>query len=184
MNSTKTVKAVAALFLLAVCALPAAADSWDFDFQSSVPGVDSVIGVITTSNTLNIYGNYDVTGITGTINGEPIDGLLPNPNQPNVFVAPDGNFWDNNLLPSAPYVDNNGIGFLFDGDEFVLFSGATSDPLSEGLFDDNANQTTLGTLSVTMAVSEAATWAFLLVGLLGLGLLGVARRKRCAAVAA
>jgi hypothetical protein len=61
-----------------------------------------------------------------------------------------------------------GIGFSFEGDELVLFSGPTSDPLSEGLFSQNLQETAIGTLSV-QRVLEPATWPLILIGLLGLG---------------
>jgi hypothetical protein len=112
-----------------------------------------------------INGTFDGTG--------PIGPLLANPNQPNVFDAPDGNLWDNNLIPTAPFVTTNGIGFNFNGDQLVIFSGVTGDPLSEGLFSQNLQQSAIGTLSVA-PVPEPVTGALLLCGLLGLG---IARRK-------
>jgi len=170
-------KAVAVFFLLAVVALPASADEFAFDFQSLVPGL-SVTGLLYTTNTLNVLGNFDVTAITGTVNGAPIGSLLPNPNQPFVYLAPNGNLWDNNLSPNAPFVTPNGIGFNFEGDQLVLFSGPTGDPLSEGLFSQNAQETTIGTLTVT-GVPEPATFGLLLGGLLGLSAaLLAARRNR------
>jgi hypothetical protein len=100
------------LLLLAI-AMPAAADEWSFNFES--PGI-SLVGIIDTSNTLNSLGNFDVTGITGKLDGLPIGPLLANPNQPLPFFAPDGNFWDNNLSAAAPFVTPYGIGFDFFGD--------------------------------------------------------------------
>lgn len=131
-------------------------------------------GIITTSDTLNVLGNLDVTAITGTLNGAPIAPLLFNPNQPFVFNAPDGNFWDNNLSLSAPFATDNGIGFSFEGDELVLFSGVTGDPLSEGLFSQSLQESAIGTLSVT-PVPEPAAWVLLLIGLVLLGTASLAR---------
>ena len=168
----KTALAVAfgTLILLAVAATPAAADEFSFNFQS--PTV-SVTGLIFTSDTTNVFGNFDVTGITGTVTGTfvgsgPIGPLLANPNQPNPFFPGNGNFWDNNLIPTAPFVTPFGIGFNFGGDQLVLFSGVTGDPLSEGLFSQNLNESAIGTLSVTQT-PEPASWALLICGLLALG---------------
>jgi hypothetical protein len=130
----------------------------------------------------NVFGNYNVTAITGTVNGAPISSLLANPNQPDVFGAPDGNLWDNNLIPEAPFVTSNGIGFNFEGDQLVLFSGVTGDPLSEGLFSQNSQESAIGTLSVKQ-VPEPATWGFLLSGLLVLGAVLAPRRQPRAAPA-
>jgi hypothetical protein len=175
MKTATFVKVLGTLILLAVAAIPAAADEFSFDFQSPVA---SVTGLIFTSDAPNVFGNFDVTAITGTITGTfdgsgPIGPLLANPNQPNVFIAPNGNFWDNNLIPAAPFVTPNGIGFSFAGDQLVLFSGVTGDPLSEGLFSQNLQESAVGTLSVAQA-PEPATWTLLLYGLLLLGL-GAAR---------
>lgn len=155
MFTDKIVKGVAALLLLVVVTAPAVANVWSFDFESLVPGQDSVTGLIYTTDTLNVFGNFDVTAITGTVNGAPMGALLPNPNQPSIYVAPNKNMWDNNLIPGAPFVTHNGgIGFNFQGDQLVLFSGPTGNPLSEGLFSQNAQRTTIGKLSVTQAVAS------------------------------
>jgi hypothetical protein len=118
-----------------------------------------------------------VTAISGTVNDAPIGSLLANPNQPFVFNAPNGNFWDNNLSPAAPFVTPNGIGFNFEGDQLVLFSGPTGDPMSEGLFSQNALETSIGTLSV-QALPEPAPWILLLSGFLGLGATQLALRRK------
>ena len=128
-----------------------------------------MVGLIYTTDALNALGNYDVTGITGTVTGtfpssvsdSPIGSLLANPNKPNPYFAPDGNVWDNNLSPTAPFATLFGIGFSFEGDELVLFSGPTGDALSEGLFSQNLQQTAIGTLSVRR-VPEPATWPLIL----------------------
>jgi hypothetical protein len=189
MSLTKIVKAFSGLLLLAVVALPAAADEWSFDFQDTTDGI-SLTGVIDTSNTLNALGNYNVTGISGEITGlpgevgtQPIGALLPNPDQPGIFMAPDGNFWDNNLLTAAPYVTFAGIGFNFDGDQLVLFSDVTGDPLSEGLFSQNLQHSFIGTLSIE-AVPEPDSSLLLFTGLLALGAFAylTARRKQHSAL--
>jgi hypothetical protein len=178
MSKTKVVNLAVIALLLLFGTAPAYADEFSFDFESPASGGISVAGLITTSDTLNVLGNFDVTAITGTFNGAPIGPLLFNPNQPFVFNAPDGNFWDNNLSPAPPFVTVNGIGFNFEGDELVLFSGVTGDPLSEGLFFQNLGESAIGTLSVA-PVPEPAAWVSVLSGFLTLGAFGFTlRRKR------
>ena len=75
------------------------------------------------------------------------------------------------MIPTAPFVTPFGIGFNFGGDQLVLFSGVTGDPLSEGLFSQNLNESAIGTLSVTQT-PEPASWALLICGLLALAQLG------------
>jgi hypothetical protein len=166
------------LLLLTVVAVPAVADEWSFDFQA--PGFYSVVGIITTTDTPNVFGNFDVTAISGTVNGAPMGPLLPNPNQPNVFIAPNGNFWDNNLIPTAPFVTPAGIGFNFEGDQLVLFSGISGNPLSEGIFSQNALLSYAGTLSVSQ-VTEPAGWQLIAAGLLGLGAFQFFTRRKLGA---
>jgi hypothetical protein len=181
MSTAKVVNAAAIAILLLAIGKPVAADEFSFDFDS--PGNVSVVGFIFTTDTLNVLGNFDVTGITGTVNGAPIGSLLPNPNQPFVFNAPNGNLWDNNLSPAAPFVTTNGIGFNFEGDQLVLFSGVTGAPLSEGLFSQNLGESFIGTLSVE-PVPEPAPWMLVLSGLLGLGAIRLASWRKQRAVIA
>jgi hypothetical protein len=54
-----------------------------------------VVGLIYTTDTLNVLESYDVTGIAGTVTGTltrtvseaPIGSLLANPNQPNPYLG-------------------------------------------------------------------------------------------------
>jgi hypothetical protein len=138
--------------LLAVFTTPASGKVWSFDFESQVPGQYSVQGLIYTTDSLNMLGNFDVTAITGTVNGAAMGSLLANPNQPYVYFGggSNGSYWDNNLIPVAPFVTHaGGIAFNFQGDILILFSGPNGNPLSEGLYGQAAQQTIFGTLSVT-----------------------------------
>ena len=183
MCTQHTLRAAIVLVVLGLGIGAARANEWSFDWQSQIAGAYLATGLIFTTDTLNARGNFDVTGITGTVTSNisglvisaPIGSLLVNPDQPNVYTAPDGNVYDNNLVSGAPFVTpNGGIGFNWNGDQLVKFSGPTGDPRSEGMFSQNMQNTYFGTLTIS-AVTEPAT-----LGLLSLGLAGIAsvRRKR------
>jgi hypothetical protein len=119
--------------------------------------VYSAKGRLFTTDTLDSRGNFDVIDISGTVVSDrsgkvisaPIGSLLVNPDQPNVYTAPNGNIYDNNLMPTAPFVTpNGGIGFNWNGDQLVLFSGGTGNSASEGIFSQNHQDTYFGTLTV------------------------------------
>jgi hypothetical protein len=157
---------------------------WSFDFQNAHV---SVVGLIDTSSSLNSLGNYDVLAISGTITGmfpitatnAPIGPLLANPNQPNVYMAPNGNIWDNNLSAAAPFVTANGVAFSFAGDQLVLFSGPEG-PGTEGLFSQNRAETAIGTLTVT-EVPEPSTWLLIITAMVALAVsVGGAHHGRAA----
>lgn len=88
----------------------ASAATYVFDF-STTNSLFTVISAITTADTLNAVGGYDVLSISGTISG-PGGGAIalePNPSQPfpnyTVFFQ-----YDNVYFPGAPTsVDENGI---------------------------------------------------------------------------
>ena len=168
-------------------ALPAKAATYDVTFIGSSFDVSAVI---TTANTLDSLGGYDITDISGTITGPTggaIAGLIFNPNQPYQGTYYDpltdlGWYYDNVLFAgSAIPFDNNGPLFEF-GNGIVgniysvgsTFYFSVTDPSS--LY----NPGDLG----TVAVSETplpATLPLFASGLGALGLLGWHRRRRAAA---
>ena len=135
---------------------------------------------LTASGTFTTAGNAavaeEVLSITGTRNGAPILGMVP--------LDTDGNYsYDNLFVRTAPYFTTGGL--LFN-------MGGTGEDASVNLyFDDSDNAfhdlrlnfagtsitDTVVTFSVT-AVPEAATYAYMALGLVGLGV--AARRRRAA----
>ena len=102
--------ALAAAVLAATCmATPASAAQFLFDYSGEGEfGTDNVTGTLTVADTANQFGGSLITGISGTINGIAIDGLLA----PGAFQRN-----DNLLFP------NNPILLSFDG--FSFSAGGT-----------------------------------------------------------
>ena len=101
------------------------ANTFDFTFTGTS---FSVTGVLTTSNTLDSAGGYDVLTISGNVTGPisgAITGLVSNPSQPNMatFYAPSGRGWDYDNVAyscsSSPFVDYWGVLFTFGTSEYA-----------------------------------------------------------------
>ncbi len=161
----------------------AKAATYGFDF-STTDSIFTVTGAITTADTLDSVGGYDVLSVSGTISG-PGGGTItlePNPSQPSAFVGPVWTY-DNVYFPAgALQVDENGILFSAGAYSYNLYS---TGPTTYVLSSDNpagayypGETVTFGdavrTASLTSA-PEPSTWALILLGFAGLGL--AARRQ-------
>lgn len=166
--------ALSAAALLSSAALVAPANAGTFLLTYVSPGNPGGAQIwITTSDTLNSVGGFDILTAEGKVDGVDITGLIPNPNQPN--PTNNGSFiFDNVAFSGMPYLNNNGLYFSFGGGQANLYSNsATSYTLytaANGQFGANSD----GTLSV-QAVPEPATWGMMLVGF---GLVGFGLRSR------
>jgi hypothetical protein len=166
---------------------------------------------ITTSNTLDANGGYDITGLTGTIQSFGAVTLWINPNQPDLYTIPhsdpntghqsggaDLNGEDNVWYPTAPYL-LNGVGFQTTGYAFGKnFAGALwgtgpgfygfwigdgSNVAGEGI--DVAGYGGEGDALTVTATPLPSTWSMLIAGFVGLGFLVFrGTNKRSAALAA
>ncbi len=108
---------------------------------------------------------YDITNITGTINGQAITGAVA----VNGF---DGN--DNLAFLTAPYVDYNGVAFTTATDTYNVFAGLTYGHPGNYIVDSKQFAPLYG-LPVTLtastpAVPEPSTWAMMLAGFAMAGL--------------
>jgi hypothetical protein len=101
------------------------AHAFNFNF-TSFDGSFTVSGQLTTANSLDAAGGYDITGISGSVvgpNGAAIGDLISNPNPAAESITPDGVFiYDNVLLAnSSPSLDYGGILFTSNNLEYNIF---------------------------------------------------------------
>ncbi len=101
------------------------AHAFNFNF-TSFDGSFTVSGQLTTANSLDAAGGYDITGIAGSVigpHGAAIDSLIGNPSPAAESISPDGVFiYDNVLLAnSSPSLDYGGILFTSNGLEYNIF---------------------------------------------------------------
>lgn len=163
---------------------PAKANTYDVTFTGSNFDLSAVI---TTSNTLDASGGYDITAISGSVTGPTsgsITGLISNPNQPyqgTYYAGSYGWNYDNVLFPTSVPFDNNGVLFSFGTDIIAnlysvgsLFYLSVDNPTS--LFDPGD----LGTLSVSdpPATPLPAALPLFATGLAAMGLLGWYRKRK------
>jgi hypothetical protein len=106
------------------------AHAYNFNF-TAFDGSFTVTGQLTTSNSLDPVGGYDVTGIAGSVvgpNGATISSLISNPQPSAESISPDGVFmYDNVLLAdSSPVLDYGGILFTSNDREYnIYYQGGT-----------------------------------------------------------
>src|SRR5689334_5266757 len=150
---------------------------------------------VTASDTLNAAGAYDVTAITGDVDGDAVAALIDNPDKPWASYSADGWFIiDNNIWPTAQLIMSN-PGLFFrgaSGDEYNLFSdNAQTYELYKARAGVGYVDHSWGTLGISPARSlqavgapEPAAWTMMIVGFAGAGALLRRRRAQRAAAAA
>jgi PEP-CTERM motif-containing protein len=164
--------------------LPAGADAatYSFDF-STVDSVFTVAATLTTADTLNADGGYDVLSLSGTLSG-PGGGaisLIANPTQPSP-AATAYFMYDNIYFPGGvPKVDAYGILFAAGGYDYELYSTgpeayylSSTNPAGGYVPGEAVTFGDPAAVSVA-AVPEPSTWVLALLGFAGLALF--ARRK-------
>ena len=168
----------AALAAMVLGASSANAATYIVDF-SGTGGATAEFDV-STADTVNAVGGYDVLALTGgNVNGDAVTGLLVNPSQPAVF---NNGTWvyDNVLFPNAtPFIDYYSIvATLASGGTANLFVNSPADyelmvaPPGGGYSLDSHGLATLAG-----GVPEPATWLIMTSGIFGMGMALRMRRK-------
>ena len=164
------------------------AATYDFDF-STTDSLFSATGAITTADTLDAIGGYDVLAIAGTIFGPgfgptgAVIALAPNPSQP--FPANNPIYqYDNVYFPGGPApFDANGILFTAGGYDYNLYS----DGLMAYLSTDNPAGVYFPGAAIAfsdpiqdsvVSAPEPSTWALILLGFAALGLAAQRKTRR------
>ena len=180
-------KAVKWAFVAALGLGPVGANAgtYDFDF-STADSLFSATGAITTANSLDAIGGYDVLSISGTIFGPgfgptgAVIALAPNPSQPYPTNNPIYQY-DNVYFPGGPApFDANGILFTAGGYDYNLYSDGpmaylSTDNPAGAYFPGASIAFSDPVQDSVMSAPEPSTWALILLGFVGLGL--AARRK-------
>lgn len=190
----KTAAGMAALAL----AGQAHAATWLVNYASTNGGAPFEADLtVSASDVLNAVGGFDVTGVTGNVDGDIVTGLIANPSQPLWSYSADGLFMiDNVMFANLPNISWYGL----------FFSGASG--AEYNLFSDNASTYELykaksgvgylahsyGAVQVAQlppplgdhagfdaqspGVPEPAAWTMMILGFGGIG--AVLRRRRMA----
>ncbi len=179
---------LAAAAAAALVAGQAHAATWLVNYTSTGDAPMNANLTVTSSDVLNSVGGFDVTKITGNVDGDIVTGLIANPNQPNYSYSSDGLFiFDNVMFPAAPTVSHWGLFFSgLSGSEYNLFS---DDPTTfelyraqNGGFAAHSYSSSDWTFFTTNggAVPEPAGWAMMILGFGGIGAT-LRRRKQALA---
>jgi hypothetical protein len=169
--------ATAALFSMTM----AHAATYNFTFESDD-------AKLTATGQFTVDAAEQVTNMSGAISGltnQTIKAVTANPSFPTTSYSPDGSLIYNNLYyPTGLAFDINGVLFTTaqnPGGYWNLWGSSPGDyTLYESAGSYNYPIEEIGTLSV-VATPEPSTWAMLILGFMGLGLVG--RRQRAARLA-
>jgi hypothetical protein len=196
--------AVAALALSAGLGVGAAqaTTTWVLDYTANNAGDTPYSAVIDlgVSDTGNGAGGFDITSISGSVDGDLITSLVGNANPTGPSYSADGLFIYDNFFSSgglAPTLSNPGLLFTgASGHEYNLFS---DDMTNYEMYQATPGYTehSYGTISLREtsdrdgplgrlggAVPEPATWTMMILGFGGVGALLRQRRARPATLAA
>ncbi len=163
----------------ALAAAPAQAATWLVTYVSTGGNPFTANLTVDTLDTLDAAGGYDVTGVSGNVDGDTVTGLIANPGQPFAHYSADGLFiFDNVLFTGAlPVFSHPGLFFTgASGSEYNLFSdGPTVFELYKAKPGVGYLANSVGAVTAAIAIPEPATWAMMIMGF---GLVGMLLRQR------
>jgi hypothetical protein len=170
--------AVAALFSITM----AHAATYNFTFQSRD-------AELTATGEFTVDSAEQVTNMSGAISGltnQTISAVTANSSFPTASYSPDGSFIYNDVYyPTGMAFDINGVLFTTAQNPGGYWNLWGSSPGNYTLYESAGSYNypiqEIGTLSV-VATPEPSTWAMLVLGFAGLGLVG-RRRQRSARLA-
>jgi hypothetical protein len=119
--------------LMATLLLVATAQAYVYHFDFAATDRNhNVSGTITTTNTLDAVGGFDILKISGTVagaGGGSITALVTNPHQPFVDWNDNnlGFYYNNVLYPSSQGLDYYGVLFRVGNDVWNLYSNSKTD---------------------------------------------------------
>jgi hypothetical protein len=159
--------------LIPLTAVPAPADAKLFTWTLTGPapglgGVPFPGGGTITATLTSSPGVWDITAITGTINGSWITGL-------NTFEGANNELFTNGYA----FLSTSGLGFETAASQMInIFSfysqGSPPSGNAYGEISSNPSAFGVGTFTAT-AVPELSTWAMMLTGFAGLAYAGYRR---------
>ena len=122
-----------ALLICSALMMASSAQAYVYSFHfTAADHAHNITGTITTTNTLDAVGGYDILGISGTVSGSGggnITSLITNPDQPFVNWNTNnlGYYYNNVLHPSGRNLDYYGVLFMAGGNAWNLFSNSNTD---------------------------------------------------------
>ena len=177
---------------------PAHASTWLIDYASTNGASPFAATLdIQAADVLNAVGGYDVTAVSGNVDGDAVTGLIHNAVQPFPTLSADGMFiFDNVVWPTGgPQLSNPGLFFSgVSGAEYNLFS---DNPTTYELYKAQPGvrylANSVGTIAMVQTdvlggpldrlgggVPEPAAWMMMILGFGGVGAMLRQRRSRVA----
>jgi len=175
--------------LATVAAMPAQAANFIFHYEAFPDLIQNGAPVsatlfLTTADTLNTVGGYDILSATGTIDGNAVTGLVANPNQPDTYE--EGGFSFDNVLfaGGGAFLDPNGFMVTTASAEYnfgygIDLQGNPVDRYFSWIHTGASYASSAGSATLDAAVPEPASWAMMVAGF---GLAGATMRRRRTAV--